>query len=237
MNGRGKKRQPAKDIGRKKKRVMAAKPTYGDMVAYSANQLFSPLSRHTPLPMRLTANLRYAFKGTLNIGVGGIASTRVFRANSCFDPDQTGIGNQPRGFDQLQAMYDHHIVMGSKCTAYFAPLTVADPIICANQLRTTSTPDSNIITTAEGGYPNIHMWTSGSPAPKLVQTFAPSVFGIKEPLDSQNLKGGATSNPAEEAFYHIIAESATSTDEGSFGIFVVIEYNVKFVDPIRPPQS
>lgn len=68
-----------------------------------------PLSLIAPA---MYTKLRYRQKLTLT------ASTtfqyNVFRLNSMYDPDYTGIGGQPMGFDQLAALYNKFTVYGCK---------------------------------------------------------------------------------------------------------------------------
>lgn len=59
--------------------------------------------------------LRYTQEGTL--ASAAASGTQVFRANSCFDPDLTGTGSQPVGFDQWSAFYNRYIVY--KCFVEF----------------------------------------------------------------------------------------------------------------------
>jgi len=59
--------------------------------------------------------LRYTQEGTL--AAAAATGTQVFRANSCFDPDLTGVGAQPVGFDQWSAFYNRYIVY--KCFVEF----------------------------------------------------------------------------------------------------------------------
>jgi hypothetical protein len=39
----------------------------------------------------------------------------VYRLNSLFDPDQSGVGGQPAGFDQLKVLYGRYRVLACKC--------------------------------------------------------------------------------------------------------------------------
>lgn len=49
---------------------------------------------------------------------------RVFRGNGPYDPDYTGVGVQPYGFDEMSALYNNYIVKGSKIkvTAAIQPI-------------------------------------------------------------------------------------------------------------------
>lgn len=50
----------------------------------------------------------------LNRGPVSPIDTYVFNANSVFDPNQTGTGSQPTGFDQLMGLYYRCLVLGCK---------------------------------------------------------------------------------------------------------------------------
>lgn len=45
----------------------------------------------------------------------GALGDNIYRGNSLFDPDLTGTGGQPNGFDQWAAFYASYTVLGSKC--------------------------------------------------------------------------------------------------------------------------
>jgi hypothetical protein len=64
-------------------------------------------------PQRLNFMLKYAFYKTLNPSTTGV-SYNSFKLNSVYDPDQTGIGNQPRFYDQIfsATLYRKYIVTG-----------------------------------------------------------------------------------------------------------------------------
>lgn len=60
----------------------------------------------------------YSF--TLNVG-NGYSSSHVFNGNDLYDPDVTGVGNQPYGFDELSAFFQRFLVYSSKIDVWFHP--------------------------------------------------------------------------------------------------------------------
>lgn len=78
-------------------------------------------------PLSNKALLRFtycdsSFSRTLNVA-GGYAAYYIFRGNSIYDPDQTGVGVQPYGFDQYVAdgLYTNFRVTSSAISVYFRP--------------------------------------------------------------------------------------------------------------------
>ncbi len=65
-----------------------------------------------PVAPRLRCRLRYVewVAGTTSAGPGTF--TYQFSLNSLFDPNTTGTGHQPRGFDQLKTLYNRYRVYG-----------------------------------------------------------------------------------------------------------------------------
>lgn len=57
------------------------------------------------------------FNLTLNVG-GGYSGYNIFRGNSVYDPDVTGVGVQPYYYDQLTTVYAYYAVNASKITVY-----------------------------------------------------------------------------------------------------------------------
>lgn len=85
---KGIKRKGAKRYKRAKNTAtLIAKPSYGSI--------------YQPFPPRLFTALTYSQKFTLGQLIGGVPQVQTFRANSLFDPDQSGVGHQPRYFDSL----------------------------------------------------------------------------------------------------------------------------------------
>lgn len=86
--------------------------------------------------------LRYVFNNTRNaVGIGG----NVFRGNGAFDPDFSGIGSQPMGFDQYGALFRRYRVIGSKVKVMAASRDGAETIGMYVVPLTTSAPASTSI--------------------------------------------------------------------------------------------
>jgi hypothetical protein len=77
------------------------------------------------IPMRRVVTLAYGGTHELDGGANAYAGN-VYRMNSMYDPDATGAGHQPRGFDQLVAAagpYTKFTVTKCEVTAVFRNLT------------------------------------------------------------------------------------------------------------------
>lgn len=83
---------------------------------YALNQVFKP---------RLFKKLTYTQTATLTASSTGNSSgsAQIWRLNSLFDPDYTGVGHQPLWFDEIKALgYTNYLVHGCEVT-----LTFTDP--------------------------------------------------------------------------------------------------------------
>lgn len=77
---------------------------------------------------RQRVQLAYGFSGL----VPNAAATgdQVFNLNSLFDPDRTGVGAQPNGFDQWAALYNRYVVYKAKVEAIFNCNTANVTLAC-----------------------------------------------------------------------------------------------------------
>lgn len=56
---------------------------------------------------------------SINPGAAGITANNAFAANSMYDPNVTGVGYQPCGFDEAMAFFYHFTVTAAKITVQF----------------------------------------------------------------------------------------------------------------------
>lgn len=88
-----------------------------------------------PFPNTRRVLFKYAYFGNLTSGAGNTDSN-LFRANNIYDPDQSGVGNQPRYFDQLlgSTLYQRFRVDKIGYRVTFINKTNSDAL-CAVRLR------------------------------------------------------------------------------------------------------
>lgn len=196
-----------------------------------------------PIPNKFATKLRYQEAISVNPGAAGAAAVHVFSANGCYDPNVTGTGHQPRGFDQFMAMYDHFTVIGAKITANFIEGANNDTYCWVALKDSNSTSiDPNDYLEARNVVSTILPW-SGTGGNNAIRTLSKKsstrkFLGRSHPMSDPELKGSAGSNPTEQLYFHIgIAPVDSSVDEGSHFINVRIDYLVVFTEPKQPTQS
>lgn len=98
---------------RKRNNYVAKKRNYQPI---QNKRIPGPFKRFTtvdPLPNIYNCKLTYTHTSNLSTGIGGIYGTeQVMRCNSPYDPDFTGTGHQPYGYDQLTGLYKLYLVKG-----------------------------------------------------------------------------------------------------------------------------
>lgn len=185
------------------------------------------------------ANLRYEsiVKVTPALDPG---DNHVFSANDLYDPDVTGTGHQPRGFDQFMGMFDHFNVIGSKITVRFINSdSIVQGVCCTVRLRDDSTPTANITTIRED--PGITQTILGHSASGRNMGVLKKGFSAKrffgKSLAADNQQGSATSGPLEQAYYHINTSASASGNIDAVECYVTIDYTVIFSEPKMPATS
>lgn len=173
----------------------------------------------------------------------GIASCAayIYSLNGLYDPNITGVGDQPTGFDQYMALYDLYTVLAVKvkvkvlngdgtypqiCGATVAGLASAqtDPNIYIRN----GTPQYHVVGPL-GAYMNIREWQFDVDLTKLAKT------NIKTDPD---YSGTAGTNPPNQWYLHIWngAHDGTS-NAGQCYWQVEFEYLVQLRDPATAPNS
>lgn len=185
------------------------------------------------VPATKTVKLRYVDQFNLD-GPLGINSTKVFRANSIFDPDFSVGGHQPLGHDQWAVFYDHYCVIGAKITAKFVStgnIATTDAcmvgILLKDNSNTIAAP-TTIMEQTNSGYAVLTNSNASQTRTIRKGYSARKFFNLKDVKDNRALVGAAVgSNPSEDAYFHVYQTPLSTADDARpIRVIVTIEYIV-----------
>lgn len=189
-------------------------------------------SRNFPLPKEFVSNLRYVEAFSINPAIG-TPSTYTFAANGLYDPNITGAGHQPMGFDQMTALYNHYEVIGAKISMTVVNSGTVEGFNCGVKLDDNGTlTNIDLNTTWEEPLMSWRTVSSYFDTPvKIVQKFSQkSFFGDK--AGDRETWGDGASNPADIAYFICCIGPVTSTqDLSSLPCVVEIDFIVKWHEP------
>lgn len=200
----------------------------------------------TGFPKTTAVKLKYVDNVNLDAGVATLAS-HIFRANSVFDPNQTGVGHQPLGFDQWSVFYNHYVVVGAQIKARFHSFsnTTGHSGFNINGifLSDDTTFSNNPQVLLEQGLTRAR-YQNPNPSSQAVQTVtknfsAKKFFNITNITDNvDRLGANVSSNPLEQAYFVVYTGNVDSTVDNTIqSVLVEITYIVIFSEPKELPQS
>lgn len=224
----------------------------------NANDPLSATSRFgSLLGKSLHCRLRYGDSNVTLSPNAAIASNYIFSANDVYNPDRSQTGHQPRGFDQLMALYDHFIVRGARISVTFSPQNSGRwnnsttgntspstsayvwPYIVGIKISDDVTPSNTHIDLLESRYTTYTSMTNVSDGKKLEMNVNPLTFlGYPKKSSDDALKGGVASSPSEGCFFHVFSLLPDANDgTASIRATVTIDYYVEFIEPKNPSNS
>lgn len=209
---------------------------------YRRYKKLTPSTASGPLAVKLKANMVYSDTMTLNPGLAGAAAGYNFSCNGLYDPNITGIGHQPRGFDQLMLLYDHYVVIASKITITAANSDTGNSNMFAVLVRDSPTlmvDPNDIMENRFVRYSVLSSEGSGDNTKSITLRVNPNKFlGRSKPLADDQLKGNDSANPVEQCYFQVYAyPTPAGTDTTSVYCQVRIEYTAIFIEPKQPAQS
>lgn len=212
--------------------------------SYSRKKQFIPRNMQI-VPVKQTKTLRYVDDITLSVGVADIPKTHFFSCNGLYDPDITGVGHQPMGFDVIMPLYDHYVGIGATITATFTSTSttsagLAKVGICLKDSASVSFGTNSHVMEQQRCITR-HLGTMGSD--KGIQVIKwkvnPNTFlSRSKPLSDPDIRGTASTNPAEQCYFVLWATGISTTAVPATVICEVqIEYTGVFIEPKLLGQS
>lgn len=174
-------------------------------------------------------------------GLPGVISIRILNIQ---DPLASGGGHQPRGFDQLEPLWNRYHVLGAKCTANFMPSNSQHS--CIQYIQTSGVEATTLINPVdalEDRQVVSKPWSPGGGVGSkqvLVAKFSTKKFFNKvDVMDDPHLKGFTGGSPPLVGAYFNISNSPTHPviDFQVTDIVIVVDYFVVFTEPKNPLAS
>lgn len=194
---------------------------------------------HQLLRTKQNCVLRYHETFSVNPGIGGIPGIYVFRSNSCYDPNFTGTGHQPRGYDQIMAMYQYLGVRECQIELWFQPSDGAPCIVgvaadgtasaSATSARDTMMEQRTAVFGKTGGI------SSTGPGYISMRVKPWELAGTK--LSESDYKHLASGNPVISQFLTVYGMPLEQTDAGEINIVARITYHCQVTEPVNPTAS
>lgn len=202
----------------------------------------SPSRLHYPgvCPDVMSVQLKYSRNGAFT-GTG--QASNVFRGNSCFDPDFTGIGSQPRGFDQWKLFYRRYRVIASKCTARASTIAANNSTGLVITALNTNTVLTSPIDALESNHAKASKVTSSAGTSDMMVSNYKSTASVRGgPYDivqyETDLSALTSTNPLQQWYWHVTAYNADgSTGSIDTNVNVEIIFYVEFFDRETLTQS
>lgn len=181
-----------------------------------------------------------------NYTTGTLAATtgiqQLWNLNSLFDPDRTGTGHQPMGFDTLATIYNRYRVLKVKYKMCFPPTTNVYSVVVVptnNILNSAITTSATFSAAAES--PRANLWTVGSSGTSKVFSGLISLndlagVTVAEYITDDRFESTIGSSPSE-----VITATLGFYNPNAVSILVYytvqLDFMVDFHDPIGQPQS
>lgn len=191
-----------------------------------------------PIPSRYICKMKYAETITTTSPGGQY----ILNLNSLFDPDRTGVGHQPYGFDNLALLYNRYRVIScgwrvqSPATTNGLPFTIA--CMPSNDLGITWLSMGEMVEN-----PRVKYVVQNPGAAAVVlrgRSYLPALIGRTKAqyMADDDYQAVVTASPNENALLYLQTFLSTSGSPlGPLALNVVLEYTVEFFDVKHVTQS
>jgi hypothetical protein len=194
------------------------------------------------MPFVYKTKVTYQGVSSLSTHLAGVSAIG-FSLNSIFDPDASGVGTQPMGYDQLMAFYVRYGVESCRARVRLNPLGTSGTMYLGGFFLDTDASAGSISLQAfsEKSRGSLLQWRENAyqgPVQISKSFDMRSLFGVDNVLAKDSLCGNTTANPADQMYILVWAGCADgSSGDGDTEVVVELEYSVTFFDPREVPTS
>jgi len=178
--------------------------------------------------------MRYVTQATTDTD-GGIIG-HVYSANGLYDPDITGTGHQPMGFDQIMPMYQHYTVIGARIKVVSYNYDGTYPQIAGIKVSGSATVEADYAKSFENGlcvWKTLNKNGTGGEIKTLTSHVSIGKFmGRHNILSEDDFRGTDSANPDEQVYFHVFtAPHAYGANAENVIHKITIDYIAVFTEP------
>ncbi len=182
-----------------------------------------------PFPDESCVTLTYQTEVDSTATVGLVGPYRM-SLNGPYDPDVSGTGSQPLGFDQWMGIYSRYCVVESQCDVAVTSRAVSNRFsVAVVPVTPVGTYPSTFESASACRFAKCATTTGGGPTYRIKQTRKVcEVFGVP-PMAIEaddNFSGTASASPGREGAWVIVGETSGSSD--AFSLSIRVKYRVRF---------
>lgn len=166
-----------------------------------------------------------------------------YRANSCFDPDYSGTGLQPNGFDQWAQFYNSFVVLSSEVIVeYVASGAYVGELVVVPSFNASSPANTKEATGWRYAKSVMGVPSGNATYHKIVSKMSTATMCGVPPaavLSDSDWASTISTNPANfnTWFWNIFLQNQSSSTTLGDYLRVTIVYDVKFFDPAQSAFS
>ncbi len=242
MNGLAAARAVGGKGGKKKKQTKAVMAQEASSLTVAGSLLVNVL------PRMLRRTLRYAQTFQLATGAAGVVGVvQTMNISSIFDPDFSGGGHQPYGFDQLLPFYSYYLVTAVRYRMLVTTIGGTAEVGVVFQLfpsvgGVTVAGLSLDVATEKATCSTFPIGPSGNDRARLVEGRVQhhQVFGITPAQyknEQSNYGAAMTTNPTANVYLEVGGGSYSGAAGTTFSVQIVLDFETEFFQPKTLPSS
>jgi len=188
--------------------------------------------------------MKYVESFSIDPAAGSLGTT-VYRANSVYDPDYTGVGHQPLGFDQMAALYAHYQVLRSTikitlqpsaAAANFTPHCFFVGVYLSASFAPVSPDWNHLAEQPLCKYKIVNNDYRNENLTSVTHTFSSTKFFGNRSIDE--VGSAVSTNPTDGAYFIVAVQDCAETQDLPVCTGVVeLTYLTEFSEPVEIAQS
>lgn len=194
-----------------------------------------------PLRQRGLFKLRYAdtdFDMSTTAGAS-YRTTYAFAGNGLYDPDTTGVGVQPYGYDQITTLFNIYRVYASQIKVRFF-CEEATPKLVVTVFPAISTPtylDPSDLRVMPLARQHVISNQEGINRGNFLKQYCSTYTLLRESSKDRDAQGATSSNPTAIWYWCVVADTSDTTGEITCSMDVQITYYVQLTKNMNVNES